>query len=397
MPRLEREDPDEVVEPDLPSPEVPGLGRLGWVFLRLSLLGFGGPNVHIALMLDEVVERRGWMDRAAFLDLMAVTNLLPGPNSSEMAIHVGYTQRGLPGALIAGFAFLIPAFVMVTALAGLYFGVGAAPTTGVLLAALRPVVVALIVHAGVKLARAATPTRALWGLAFLGAAVGAFAEGWVVPAMLVGGMWGWHDPSRGGRGPSAPLRTIVPISAVAAFWAVGGLGVVATVFLTHFGLGSILFGGGYVLVALLEPLAVGRFEWLTAAQFLDGVALTQAVPGPISTLAAFVGFSAAGVPGAVAGIVGIYLPAFLAVLLVAPHLDRLRTRPEVRGALAGVGATAAGTILGVAARILPAAVTSLGTAAVFGLALIALVRFKLPAVWLIAIALGVGIVRVVAG
>jgi chromate transporter len=348
-------------------------------------------------MLDEVVERRGWMERAAFLDLMAVTHLLPGPNSSEMAIHVGYTQRGVPGALVTGLAFLLPAFGIVTVLAGIYFGVGAAPTAGVVLAALRPVVVALIVHAGVKLARAAAPTRGLWGLVILGGAVGAWAEAWVVPAMLLGGVSGWVG--RSGRGPGSPDRwmSVVSLPFVAATVGMGTLGVIATVFLTHFGLGAILFGGGYVLVALLEPLAVGRFEWLTAAQFLDGVALTQAVPGPISTLAAFVGFAAAGLPGAVAGIVGIYLPAFLAVLLVAPHLERMRANPAMRGALAGVGATAAGTILGVAVRVLPAVVTSVGAAVVFGVALFALVRYRIPAVWLIAMALGVGVVRVVAG
>jgi chromate transporter len=337
------------------------------------------------------------MDRASFLDLMAVTNLLPGPNSSEMAIHVGHTQRGVAGALVAGLAFLLPAFLMVTGLAWIYFSVGAAPTAGVLLAGLRPVVVALIVHAGLKLARAATPTRGLWVLAILGGAVGALAEAWVVPAMLVGGVSGWVASGRDGAESPTRLRSLVPLPAIAAWLVMGSLGVTATVFLTHVGLGAILFGGGYVLVALLEPLAVGQFEWLTATQFLDGVALTQAVPGPISTLAAFVGFAAAGVAGAVAAIIGIYLPAFLAVLLVAPHLERMRANPAMRGALAGVGATAAGTILGVAARLLPAVVTSFVSGTFFALALVALVRYRLPAVWLIGTALAVGGVRVVIG
>ena len=397
MHRPERDSPDAMEEPDLTTSTPPRLGLLAWVFLRLSVLGFGGPSVHLALMLDEVVERRRWMDRAAFLDLMAVTNLLPGPNSSEMAIHVGYTQRGVAGALVTGLAFLLPAFFMVTGLAWIYFGVGAAPTAGVLLAGLRPVVVALIVHAGLKLARAATPSRGLWVLAILGAVVGALAEAWVVPAMLLGGLSGWVTSRRDGTETPPRLRSLVPVPAIAAMLVTGSLGVIATVFLAHFGLGAILFGGGYVLVALLEPLAVGQFEWLTAAQFLDGVALTQAVPGPISTLAAFVGFAAAGVAGACAAIVGIYLPAFLAVLLVAPHLDRMRANPAMRGALAGVGATAAGTILGVAARLFPVVVTTVGAGTLFALALVALVRFRLPAVWLIVSALGVGVVRVVMG
>jgi chromate transporter len=168
---------------------------------------------------------------------------------------------------------------------------------------------------------------------------------------------------------------------------------VGSVLLLHLGIGAVMFGGGYVLVALLEPWAVGRFGWLTAAQFLDGVALTQAVPGPISTLSAFVGWSAAGLPGAVAGTAGLYLPAFAAVLVVAPHLEKLRRQDAVRAALAGVSAVVAGTMVGVAVRLAPPALPDPWSVALCAVALLLLVRFRVQPSWLIAGALAVGAAR----
>jgi chromate transporter len=377
----------------------PSLAELFLVFGRLSLLGFGGPQAHLALMLDEVVERRRWITREHFLQLAGVTNLIPGPNSSEVAIHIGWTQRGWPGALTTGLAFLLPTFLIVLVLSWLYFGYGALPGVEGLLWGIKPAVLAVIVWAGVRLGRAALQDPVTVGLGVAGALVAWLAGSWSALAMAGGGAVTWvrwraRHPSRlPPPDPRLPRAAIVPVAALAQ--PLGGP--LVAVFLTHLWIGSILFGGGYVLVALLQPYAVERFGWLSAAAFLDGVALTQAVPGPISTLAAFVGYAAAGVPGAVVATAGIYLPAFTAVLLTAPHLERTREHAPVKAALDGVSAVVAGAILGVAAGLLPAAIPDGWALAVFALSLLAVARFGIASGVVVLAGLVTGLIRLAAG
>lgn len=439
--------------------------ELAAVFLRISLLGFGGPNAHLALMLDEAVERRKWVSREHFLQLIGITNLLPGPNSSQVAIHLGYTQRGWTGALTAGLCFLGPTFLMVTTLAWLYFRFGTLPQADPLFWALKPVIVALILWAGWRLGRPFVTRPLLFGLALLGAFVTYFAGRWAVAAMMGGAVLTWwgarrrwggvdaagarsgHDPLEGeprtGRGPRrqrpsgdsvagdapaspADVEPLAPSDRAGppsrphgdepphpadpsgsdghdrrGGWLllpVAGLslataGIVARVFLLHLGIGCVLFGGGYVLVALLQPYAVDVYGWLSPGQFLDGVALSQAVPGPISTLSAFVGYAAAGLPGAVAGTAGVYLPAFAVVLLAAPHVDRLRRLRSVQAALEGVSAVVAGTILGVGLFLLPPALPDMGAAILFVFAIVAFVRFRVASHWMVLLGLGIGVAR----
>lgn len=368
--------------------------ELARVYLGISLLGFGGPNAHLALMLDEVVERRGWLTRERFLELMAVTNLLPGPNSSEVAIHVGYAVRGWRGALTTGLSFLLPTFFMVTGFSVLYFRWGTLPQVEALFWGVQPVIVAIVLAAGVKIGRAGVKTGSQALLAATGAAVSLVSGIAIVPTMLIAGAL----TARGGRPRAAALILVPPKGVVASLVAAttagaAATGTLATVFLLHLGIGSVLFGGGYVLVALLQPYAVERFGWLTAGQFLDGVALTQAVPGPISTLSAFVGYAAAGVPGAILGTAGIYLPAFAAVLLTAPRLERMRDLPAVRRALEGVVAVAAGAVLGVGVDLAVAAIGDAGTLLLGVGALVAATWKKVPALWLVAFGLAAGLLR----
>ena len=382
----------------------PSLLELARVYLWISLMGFGGPSAHLALMLDEVVERRGWLTRERFLELMAVTNLLPGPNSSEVAIHVGYAMRGWRGAMVTGLSFLLPTFFMVTGFSVLYFRWGTLPQVEALFWGVQPVIVAIVVSAGVKIGRAGVKTRTQAVLAAAGAAVSLFSGIAIVPAMLLGGaVTAWRRrpalvvallPSGSLLSPEGlPTRGLLASAAAATAAGAAATGTLATVFLLHLGIGSVLFGGGYVLVALLEPYAVGRFAWLTAGQFLDGVALTQAVPGPISTLSAFVGYAAAGVPGAILGTAGIYLPAFAAVLLTAPQLERVRDLPSVRRALDGVVAVAAGAVLGVGVDLAVAAIGDVVTLLLAAVALVAATWKKVPALWLVAFGLAAGGLR----
>jgi chromate transporter len=379
----------------------PSLGGIAREFLRISLLGFGGPNAHLALMLDALVERRHWLDREHFLHLVAMTNLLPGPNSSEVAIHIGYTQRGWRGALVAGLAFLGPTFLLMVGLSILYFRLGNLPAVQPLFWGLKPVIVAVILGAGWRLGRTALEDPRLLPLALLGAAVALGPGRWQVGAMLLGAIVGWVLFGRQGRdaeeepgptperGRTLRLVALTPLLALAA-----GAAGLPHLFLLMLGIGATLFGGGYVLVALLQPFAVERYGWLTSAGFLDGVALSQAVPGPISTLATFVGYAAAGVPGAAVATLGIYLPAFAAVLLVAPRLEHWRRRPAVHAALRGVSAVVAGAVLGTAIALAPAALPDPLAVLLLLAAAAAILRGIAPP-WLILAGLAAGVARMI--
>jgi len=423
----------------------PSRAELVGVFLRISLLGFGGPNAHLALMLDEVVERRGWLTREHFLQLVGITNLLPGPNSSEVAIHIGYTQRGWRGALATGLAFLAPTFVLVVLFSWLYFRFGAVPQVEGVFWGLKPAILAVILAAGWRLAKVALeaeperdtgdpgssvgtgslrPQRLLLLLlAFGGVATSVLLDRWEVAAMGLGGMLGWgllrgrrsggssattrgdgggptgppseHPPGRSGGGGAGRLGLfLIPAWAPSLPSALPPLG---QLFGLTLGAGAVLFGGGYMLIALLEPFVVGSYGWLTPQQFLDGIALTQAVPGPIVTLVAFVGYAVAGVPGAAVATAGVYLPSFAAVLLVAPALDRWRHMESVAAALKGVNAVVAGAILGVGLTLLPSALEDLWGGAILLAALVALIRFRAKAIWLVLGGVGAGLIHAVLG
>jgi chromate transporter len=357
-------------------------------------------------MLDEVVERRGWIDREHFLHLIGVTNLLPGPNSSQVAIHVGHTQRGVPGALLTGLAFLGPTFLIVTALSVVYFRYGTLPAVEPVLWGLKPVIAAIILMAGWRLGRVAVRGKVGVALGALGLVAALLAGRWIVTAMGLGGVltwWIWRSrsggaesrrqPDHGESGPtprSSTAMTVVPASLLGLAVSAGPL---LEVFGLHLGLGAFLFGGGYALVALLQPFAVEAHGWLSPAAYLDGIAITQAVPGPISTLSAFVGYAAAGVPGAVVATAGVYLPAFLAVLVAAPYVERLRRAESARAALEGVNAVVTGSILGVGLALLPAAVVDVLAGSLFMVALVGMAWLRVPAAAVVAGGLLAGLAR----
>jgi chromate transporter len=389
------------------GPESPSLGLLTRTWLKISLLGFGGPSAHVALMLDEVVERRRWLTRERFLETMALINLLPGPNTSEVGMCIGYMKRGWRGMLAAGLAFLVPTWVLVTTLSVLYFRYGTLPQVEPLLWGLKPVIVGVVLAAGWRIGRAGVKSGLAGILAAAGAAVSFGAGRFVIVVMAMGGLVTWwvRRQRRDGPGGAAPKHAatdlgseqrrggwlLAPVAAMGAVLA--SLGSLAAVFLTHLWIGAVMFGGGYVLIALLEPFAVGHYGWLTQAQFLDGVAISQSVPGPISTLSAFVGYSAAGIPGAILGTAGIYLPAFTAVALLAPRIRRLREMDAIRRALEGIVAVVAGAIVGVGASLAAAGVRDPVAAVVAAAALTLALWKKVPAVWLVGGGLAAGVAR----
>lgn len=366
------------------------VGSLGRVFLKLGCLGFGGPVAHIAMMEDEVVSRRGWLSQADFLNALAVTNLIPGPNSTEMAIHIGYLRGGRVGGLVSGVAFIAPAFVMVLALSWLYVRFGTVPQVEQLLLGIKPAVVAVVLAAAWRLGQGAIRDLPQALLAAVSLAVtGLFAGGELIALLGAGlvGVWLYGrtgTPTRlSGLGwPLLPVLAVVTLPQT--------LGALGWVFLKA---GALLFGGGYVLIALVEPEVVDVYGWVTRAQFLDGIAIGQATPGPITTTATFLGFMAAGFPGALVATVAVFVPSFVLVLFGSgPLTSRLQTTPLLKAFLKGVNAAVVGSIAAAAVGLLTAAVVDVWTAAILVAAVIAVVRFKVGTPVLLAGAALVGLV-----
>jgi len=342
------------------------LTELATLFLKLGTIAFGGPAAHIAMMEDEVVRRRHWLTHAQFLDYLGATNLIPGPNSTEMAIHIGYGRRGWPGLIVAGACFILPAALIVTACAWAYVRFGTLPAAASVLYGVKPVVIAVVIQALWGLGRSAVKT------AWLGA---------LGVAAVVATLFGMNElVVLAAAAVIAPLaqrmrRLDSPhVLASVALWPLFGVFVK---------IGSVLFGSGYVLLAFLRADVVERFHWLTERQLLDAVAVGQITPGPVFTTATFIGYVLAGGAGAVVATVGIFLPAFVFVAASGPLVPRLRRSPTAGAVLDGVN---------VASLALMAVVTwHLGRAALVdwvtvGLALVSavlLLRYRVNSAWLV--------------
>jgi chromate transporter len=358
------------------------LGELAAVFLKVGTISFGGPAAHIALMRLEVVERRRWLTDQAFLDLVGATNLIPGPNSTEMAIHIGFVRGGWPGLVTAGACFIGPAALIVWTVAALYVRAGSLPAVAALFYGLKPVVVAIVAMALWKLARAAvkTPWHAALGLAAAAAVIAGVHELAVLAACGVLAALACARPRRAvARSALAPMAaSILALPAAAA--APVSLPELFAVFAKA---GAFLFGSGYVLVAFLRADLVERLHWLTEQQLLDAIAVGQFTPGPVFTTATFIGYTLAGTPGAVIATVAIFVPAFLYVAISGPVVPRLRASAVAGGALDGVNLASLALMAVVTWHIARAAVIDLPSAALAAAAL-ALLAWRINPAWLIA-------------
>lgn len=364
------------------------LVELVTLFGTLGVIGFGGPAAHIALMRREVVERRRWLGEQQFLDLIGITNLIPGPNSTEMAMHVGRLRAGGLGLVVAGAAFILPAAMIVLALAWAYVAYGRTPAAEALLYGIKPVVVAIVAAAVVAFARIALTGPLRVGVAL---AVGLL---WVAGvnelALLAGGALAVVALRLGTHQPWTALVFAIPVAAVG-----GGsvsLPLLAAVFLKA---GALLYGSGYVLLAFLRGDLVERLGWLTDAQLLDAVAVGQVTPGPLFTTATFVGYVLAGIPGAAIATVAIFLPGFVFVALIGPLADRLRDRPLTAALLDGLNAAAIGLIAAVTVQLGVAAVRDPLTVALAIASGAALLWGRIPSVLLVASGAAVGLARFV--
>jgi chromate transporter len=385
-----RHDPSAASEP--PAVRLGSVGAVARLFLRLGLIGFGGPAAHIALMEDEVVRRRRWLTREQFLDLLGATNLIPGPNSTEMAIHVGYVRAGWLGLVAGGACFILPAMVITLVIATAYARYGQLPEAGWILYGVKPVIIAVVVQAMWGLARKAvtSPLAAVIAAAVLILAVRGANEVALLFAAALGLPLLRSVATSGGARAVAPgallglfvagTASLAPV-ATAASSAGALLPQLALIFLK---VGSILFGSGYVLLAFLRPDLVERTRWLTDAQLLDAVAVGQFTPGPVLTTATFIGYLIARVPGAIVATVAIFLPSFVFVALSSPLIPKLRRSAWASGFLDGANAASVALMVIVTWELGRAAVVDWFTA---GLALAAagvLLATRLNSAWLVA-------------
>lgn len=366
------------------------LGEIGLLFFKLGCLAFGGPAAHIAMMEEETVARRGWLTRQHFLDLVGATNLIPGPNSTEMTMHIGYERGGRRGLFLAGAAFILPAATITLALAWLYTTYGALPQVQPLLWGIKPAVLAIILSAVYKLGRKAVKNWQLAGLAALVLAAVLLGMDEVL-ALLAGGLLGvliWRL-ARGWRG--TPLLLLWPGLANLAP-AAQARSDVSLVDLALFFLkvGATLYGSGYVLVAYLQGGLVEQLGWLTQEQLLDAIAIGQFTPGPVLTTATFVGYIVAGVPGGIVSTAAIFLPSFFFVLILNPLIPRMRRSRWLSTFLDAINVAAVALMAAVLLLLGRATLTGWPAAVIALLAGAAVFRFKISSFWLILGGAGLG-------
>ncbi|PZR73003.1 MAG: chromate transporter [Chthoniobacterales bacterium] len=362
------------------------LKELALLFFKLGTIAFGGPAAHIAMIEDEVVRRRRWLTREEFLDLLAATNLIPGPNSTELAIHIGHRRAGWPGLIVAGACFILPAFAIVLAISWSYVAFGKLPQAAGILYGVKPVVIAIVAQALWKLGTAAIKTSLL---AFVGVAVALanFLGTNELLLLLLAGVvvclarFGKHWLTRKASMPAFFLGLGPALKGTAAATGLAfGLG---PLFLFFLKTGAVLFGSGYVLLAFLRADLVEHWHWLTESQLLDAVAAGQITPGPVFTTATFVGYILGGFKGGVVATIGIFIPAFVFVALSGPLVPRMRRSPVIGAFLDGVVVASLGLMVVVTFALLRNAVVDWLTLLLAAVSLFLLIRCKINSAWLV--------------
>lgn len=378
-----------------PTPPTP-LAELALLFLRLGTTAFGGPAAHIALMEEEVVRRRAWLTQQQFLDLLSAANLIPGPNSTELAIHIGYERRGWAGLLVAGTCFILPAMLLVMVFAGAYVRFGTLPALAGVLYGVKPVIVAVVAQALWSLGKSALKTwllRLVAGAALVLALLGANELLLLVAAGVAISARRWPTLPRKAV-PPALLGLVAAVAALALLPALLGLGPggaagaapplgLLPLGLAFVKIGSVLYGSGYVLLAFLDADLVQRFHWLTQGQLLDAVVVGQVTPGPVFTTATFVGYVLLGWRGALVATVGIFLPAFVFVAFSTRLVAQLRHSPLAGAFLDGLNAASWALMAAVSLTLARTALLDGPTVLLAAGAAFLLLRYKVNSAWLV--------------
>jgi chromate transporter len=366
------------------------LKELALLFLKLGTVAFGGPAAHVAMMEDEVVRRRRWLSHEDFLDLFAATNLIPGPNSTEMAIHIGHKRAGWPGLLVAGICFILPAACIVLALAWVYVRFGKLPEAAGILYGVKPVVIAVVLQALWGLGRTAVKTKflAVTGIAVVAASFLGTNE---LLLLFVAGAAVCIERCGVAKFTSSKTTPALFLGVASAFNGASAASGTAAfglwpLFLFFLKVGAVLFGSGYVLLAFLRADLVERWHWLTEAQLLDAVAIGQITPGPVFTTATFI-----GPKGGVLATIGIFLPAFIFVAISGPLVPRMRRSPIIGAFLDGVVIASLGLMAVVTWQLLRTALVDWITLLLTAVSALLLFRYKTNSAWLVLGAALVGL------
>ena len=366
------------------------LGEIAIAFVRLGFTAFGGAVAHIALMEDEFVRRRGWLSREEFVDRVGAVNLLPGPSSTEMAIYLGHLRGGFPGLLIAGAAFILPSALMMCAMAWAYVRYGALPQIAGVLWGVKPVVVVLIAQAVWSLGKTALKSRELMVIAAI--VLGLAAMHVATLALLIGTGVAWIVANRFGQNRSGQSGIAATAAGVAGGAATAAAVSLAGVFVYFLKIGALLFGSGYVLLAVLREDLVTRMHWLSEKQLLDAVAVSQATPGPFFTVATFLGYVLSGWRGAGLATVGMFVPAFVYVAVTASILPRLRKSPTAAVFLDGVNAAAVALMALVSLQFAREAIVTPLAALIAAASAVLAFRYRVNSAWLILAGAACGLI-----
>lgn len=383
---------------DSAVPEI-SLSSLFWIFFRIACTSFGGFMAMIAVVENVVVERKKLLTHQAMLDGISLASMLPGPVAVNVCAYVGYRLRGRLGAFVAAAAAILPAFVLVTALSAAYFRWGQIPAVSKLFMGFVPAVAAVIVVAAWNMSR-----KSLIGLREEAIAIAAFAallglSGFYITLGIIlgAGVIGWllfrtdrDSPSQTDKKPTpsgpqfnanALLFGTAPLAQI-PWWSVDPA-ILTKLFAVFAGMSVMLFGGGYVFIPMIQEIVVTNQKWVTAQEFIDGIALGQITPGPILVSAAFIGLKVAGLAGALVATVAIFAPPAVLMVAASGAFERLRHASAIQAALRGVRPAVVGMIFAAAVVVGRSAVPVWYSVAIFAVALYALLRFRVEAVWII--------------
>ncbi|MBI5301596.1 MAG: chromate efflux transporter [Chloroflexi bacterium] len=376
--------------PPVPLAKRRDLFDVAALFLKLGLTAFGGPAAHIAMLRAETVHRRKWVDEQRFLDLLGMVNLIPGPSSTELAISLGFVRAGWRGLILGGVCFILPAMLLVLALAWMYVQVGALPQVGAVLYGIKPGVIAIILQALWNLGRTAVKgwlTSVVGVVVFVAYLLGANELVLLIAGGLV--VMASRNLGRVGRAQLVYLPALGSASLLGLVATPFSLGVL---FLTFLKIGAVLFGSGYVLLAFLRADFVLRLGWLTDQQLIDAIAIGQVTPGPVFTTATFIGYLVGGLPGALLATLAIFLPSFIYVAIIYPLVPRLRGSTWAGGFLDGVNIAALGLMAAVTLHLARAALVDPLSVGLALAALLLMFRFQVNPTWVIGLGASIGLI-----
>ena len=364
------------------------LREVALLFLKLGATSFGGPAAHTAMMHLEIVERRKWLNDQEFLDLISATNLIPGPNSTEMAIHIGYRRAGWPGLITAGVCFITPAMLIVLVLAWTYVIYGSTPQAQWLLYGIKPVVIAIIIQAIWNLGRKAAKNLTLaiagililvlYSLFHINELLLLFGGGFIIMVIMN------LQTMTGSSLKNLFIAPLFEFNSLPIFTLASVPYNLPLLFLTFLKIGAILYGSGYVLIAFLREDFVTRLGWLTDQQLIDAIAVGQITPGPLFTSATFIGFILVGVPCALLATFGIFLPSFIFVAISNPFIPKMRNSVWVGSFLDGINIASLSLMAAVTFQLGISSLIDLPTIIISLVSLGLLLRYKINPTWLVA-------------